>query len=86
MSEEKKGKIGTILIALVFIAAGIAAVVNPDLMAGYEPSGRHQWLKSLIVWAWGIPGGVAAILFGGLMAWVGIKGTAEEEVEVKTGD
>jgi hypothetical protein len=68
-----KEKRGAIIGGLAFIGLGIAMIVHPDLAEGAEASGRHALLKTIIVWMWGIPGGIVAILLGSASVWSGIK-------------
>jgi uncharacterized membrane protein len=66
MSKEKTKKIGTIILCILIIGIGIWAIIQPDLMNGVNPSGRRGLIKRIIIWAWGMPGGIIACIFGAL--------------------
>lgn len=68
-----KEKRSAIVGGLIFIGLGIAMIVNPNLAEGAEASGRNALLKTVILWVWGIPGGIVAILLGIASMWNGIK-------------
>lgn len=68
-----------IIWGLIFIGLGIAAAVNPDLMEGAEPSGRHYLLKQTVVWLWSRPGGVVAILVGTALLWRVFKSKSKDK-------
>jgi hypothetical protein len=49
---------------VALIVAGVFAILYPDALAGAEVHGRRAAIKQLIVWLWGVPGGVVAVLIG----------------------
>jgi len=83
MSEEKKAKVGAVIIGLLIAGVGIAAIIYPDLLDSFDAGGRRALYKSVLKWAWGIPGGITAVLLGGFIGYAGVKG-ADMNTEDKT--
>lgn len=53
--------------SLILIGLGVWAILSPDLMDGNNAEdikGRHQFIKTVIMYVWGIPGGVIFVFIG----------------------
>ena len=68
-----KEKRGAIIGGLIFVGIGIAMIVNPHAADGAVASGRNSMIEAIIVWIWGIPGGIVLALLGGATFWGGVK-------------
>ena len=68
-----KEKRGAIIGGLIFVGIGIAMIVNPHAADGAVASGRNSMIETIIVWIWGIPGGIVLALLGGATFWGGVK-------------
>jgi hypothetical protein len=70
MGDKKTGK-GLCGFAIVLVGLGTWMLVDPDMMEGAEPGARRAAVKQLLVWIWGVPGGVVLLVLGvlsGVMA------------------
>lgn len=72
-----KTTLGTLAFGLALVGVGIWAVVQPDLLADYEPSARNAFFKEAVKWAWGKAGGICSIIAG--LAICGIAFLPPEE-------
>lgn len=75
-----KVQIWILIIALIVF--GIWMIVDPNTMDGtVKMTGRRFWLKSIVKFIWGVPGGILLVALGGLSAFGLIKGHGKEGYE-----
>lgn len=74
-----KEKIQGVLGALLFFAAGIFMIVNPELMEGAEASGRKSWLKQILIWIWCRPVGIILTILSIFTFYGAISSHEDEE-------
>lgn len=57
---------------LALIGLGIGAILNPELMDGYDPDDmgvRRTFFKEMLVKVWSVPLGLAFLVIGIFQAW-----------------
>lgn len=67
MSDEEspmKSALGTGFFALICLGFGIWAIIDPTAMDGADASGRRAFFKAIIIYVWGRPFGIIAVLIG----------------------
>ena len=79
MADENNARWKNLLWGFIFLGLGIWMLTNPELMDGADASGRRALFKSILIWAWGIPGGIISLLIGGATLYFYFKGDSAEE-------
>jgi hypothetical protein len=59
-----------LLFGIGCITVGVLSLMYPDALGADDIQGRRALFKAIIVWVWGKPLGIAALLFGALAVWV----------------
>lgn len=77
IDDETGRKIAVVVFAVALIGCGIWALVQPDLLVDYDPSGRRSVVKGLVKSAWSTTGGVVSIVFG-VLSIIGVWVSREE--------
>ncbi len=59
-----------LLLGIGFITLGVLSIMYPDALSADDVHGRRALSKTILVWVWGKPLGIVALIFGALATWV----------------
>jgi hypothetical protein len=68
-NDKSPSKFTGTLVALIPLALGGWMLLKPHALDSYEPRGRNYFLKQVVTWVWGYPGGVILVLLGLLLLY-----------------
>lgn len=57
-------KLGRFVLVLFFFGLSFLSFRYPNALDGLLVGGRRGLIKSILVWLWGVPLGITALLFG----------------------